>query len=154
MEVEFDPAVVEILKAHYVELEHKAQIGGSADHRLNDRKGKGEHGGETCRGSDADAEIAPLAFEHRTQIALGSPVVDRALRIDAAVQDRRMCRWNAYFGQPVMIDELLFKTDHGLIDQSLHARMGVETTNGDGFGLGWYGTNGGHPGRYRRAGRG
>lgn len=34
-----------------------------------------------------------------------------------------MCRWNAYFGQPVMVDELLFKTDHGLIDQSLHARM-------------------------------
>ena len=50
-----------------------------------------------------------------------------------------MCRWNAYFGQPVAIDELLFKTDHGLIDQSLHSRMGVETTNGDGFGVGWYG---------------
>ena len=48
-----------------------------------------------------------------------------------------MCRWNAYFGQPVLIDELLFKTQHGLIDQSLHSRMGVETTNGDGFGLGW-----------------
>jgi predicted glutamine amidotransferase len=60
-----------------------------------------------------------------------------------------MCRWNAYFGQPVKIDELLFKTEHGLIDQSLHARMGVETTNGDGFGLGWYGTDGGPPGRYR-----
>jgi predicted glutamine amidotransferase len=27
--------------------------------------------------------------------------------------------------------------------------MGVETTNGDGFGLGWYGANGGPPGRYR-----
>ena len=60
-----------------------------------------------------------------------------------------MCRWNAYFGQPVMVDELLFKTDHGLIDQSLRSRMGVETTNGDGFGLGWYGTNGARPGRYR-----
>ena len=60
--------------------------------------------------------------------------------------DRGVCRWNAYFGQPVMIDELLFKTQHGLIDQSLHSRMGVETTNGDGFGLGWYGGNGGAPG--------
>jgi predicted glutamine amidotransferase len=49
-----------------------------------------------------------------------------------------MCRWNAYVGHPLLIDELLFRTDHGLIDQSLHARMGVETTNGDGFGLGWY----------------
>ena len=53
-----------------------------------------------------------------------------------------MCRWNAYFGQPVAVEELLFKTAHGLIDQSLHARMGVETTNGDGFGLGWYGPTG------------
>src|SRR4051794_16506259 len=32
-------------------------------------------------------------------------------------------------GQPVLIEELLFKTQHGLIDQSLHSRMGVETTN-------------------------
>jgi len=60
-----------------------------------------------------------------------------------------MCRWNAYFGQPIALEELLFKTQHGLIDQSLHARMGVETTNGDGFGLGWYGPDGGPPGRYR-----
>jgi predicted glutamine amidotransferase len=61
-----------------------------------------------------------------------------------------MCRWNAYFGQPVLIDELLFRTQHSLIDQSLHSRMGVETTNGDGFGLGWYREgNGGPPARYR-----
>jgi predicted glutamine amidotransferase len=59
-----------------------------------------------------------------------------------------MCRWMAWYGQPVLIDELLFKTQHGLIDQSLHARMGAETTNGDGFGLGWYGTGDG-PGMYR-----
>jgi glutamine amidotransferase len=39
-------------------------------------------------------------------------------------------------GQPVTIDERFFKTDPGLIDQSLRARMAVETTNGDGFGLG------------------
>ena len=61
-----------------------------------------------------------------------------------------MCRWNAYFGQPVLIEELLFRTRHSLIDQSLHSRMGVETTNGDGFGLGWYRDgNGGGPARYR-----
>ncbi|HEX5700627.1 MAG TPA: class II glutamine amidotransferase, partial [Rubrobacter sp.] len=39
------------------------------------------------------------------------------------------------------IEELLYKPDHSLIDQSLHARLGVDTTNGDGFGLGWYGAN-------------
>src|SRR5215204_3468073 len=43
-----------------------------------------------------------------------------------------------------------FRTQHGLIDQSLHSRMGVETTNGDGFGVGWYRDgNGGSPARYR-----
>ena len=50
-----------------------------------------------------------------------------------------MCRWMAWIGQPVLIDELLFKPKHGIVDQSLHARMGAEPTNGDGFGLGWYG---------------
>jgi predicted glutamine amidotransferase len=61
-----------------------------------------------------------------------------------------MCRWNAYFGQPLLIDELLYRTKHGLIDQSLHSRMGAETTNGDGFGLGWYAAESGHgPARYR-----
>jgi glutamine amidotransferase len=60
-----------------------------------------------------------------------------------------MCRWNAWFGQPIVIDELLYRTEHSLIDQSLHSRMGVETTNGDGFGIGWYGAAGIPPARYR-----
>ena len=54
-----------------------------------------------------------------------------------------MCRWMAWSGQPLLIEELLFKPRHGLVDQSLHSRMGVDTTNGDGFGLGWYGSGGG-----------
>ena len=54
----------------------------------------------------------------------------------------------AWLGQPVLIEELLFNTDHGIVDQSLHARLGAEPTNGDGFGLGWYGTGEG-PARYR-----
>jgi glutamine amidotransferase len=59
-----------------------------------------------------------------------------------------MCRWMAWFGQPLPIDELLFKTQHGIVDQSLHSRLGAEPTNGDGFGLGWYGKGDG-PGIYR-----
>ncbi|MGH2773840.1 MAG: class II glutamine amidotransferase [Actinomycetota bacterium] len=59
-----------------------------------------------------------------------------------------MCRWLAYSGSPVRLDELLYKPDHSLIDQSLHSRLGVETTNGDGFGVGWYGTER-NPGIYR-----
>ena len=50
-----------------------------------------------------------------------------------------MCRWLAYSGNPVLLEELLYKPTHSLIDQSLHSRMGAETTNGDGFGIGWYG---------------
>ena len=38
-----------------------------------------------------------------------------------------MCRWMAWSGQPLLIEELLFKPAHGLVDQSLHSRMGVET---------------------------
>jgi glutamine amidotransferase len=50
-----------------------------------------------------------------------------------------MCRWLAYSGAPVLLEEVLFKTDHSLIDQSLHAADPSATTNGDGFGIGWYG---------------
>ena len=49
-----------------------------------------------------------------------------------------MCRWLAYWGAPVLIEQLLYSPAHSLIDQSLHSRMGAETTNGDGFGIGWY----------------
>jgi len=50
-----------------------------------------------------------------------------------------MCRWLAYSGSPIVIEELLYRPAHSLIDQSLHSRLGAETTNGDGFGIGWYG---------------
>jgi predicted glutamine amidotransferase len=50
-----------------------------------------------------------------------------------------MCRWLAYSGTPVLLDELLYKPKYSLIDQSLHSRLGATTTNGDGFGIGWYG---------------
>jgi predicted glutamine amidotransferase len=49
-----------------------------------------------------------------------------------------MCRWLAYTGAPVLIEHALYTPAHSLIDQSLHSRLGAETTNGDGFGLGWY----------------
>jgi predicted glutamine amidotransferase len=49
-----------------------------------------------------------------------------------------MCRWLAYSGSPIPLEELLLKRDRSLIDQSLHARLGATTTNGDGFGVGWY----------------
>jgi predicted glutamine amidotransferase len=53
-----------------------------------------------------------------------------------------MCRWLAYSGSPILLDELLYKPKYSLINQSLHSRLGVEPTNGDGFGVGWYGVDG------------
>lgn len=45
----------------------------------------------------------------------------------------------AYSGDPIPAEDLLFRPSHSIIDQSLHSRMGATTTNGDGFGIGWYG---------------
>jgi len=50
-----------------------------------------------------------------------------------------MCRWLAYYGSPVRLSDLLIRPEHSLIDQSLNSRLGATTTNGDGFGIGWYG---------------
>ncbi len=60
-----------------------------------------------------------------------------------------MCRWLAYTGNPIQLETVLFRAKHSLIDQSLHARMGATTTNGDGFGIGWYGRPDEIPFRYR-----
>lgn len=50
-----------------------------------------------------------------------------------------MCRWLAYSGPSLAIESLLFKPRNSLIRQSLAASRSVVPTNGDGFGLGWYG---------------
>jgi glutamine amidotransferase len=50
-----------------------------------------------------------------------------------------MCRWlAAYTGKPILLERALYSPAHSLIDQSLHSQLGAETTNGDGFGVGWY----------------
>jgi predicted glutamine amidotransferase len=54
-----------------------------------------------------------------------------------------MCRWMAYFGDPILAHDLLYRPRHSIIDQSLNAQLGGFTTNGDGFGIGWYGDGGG-----------
>jgi glutamine amidotransferase len=46
----------------------------------------------------------------------------------------------AYSGDPILAEDLLFRPEHSLIDQSLHSHLGATTTNGDGFGVGWYAT--------------
>jgi glutamine amidotransferase len=51
-----------------------------------------------------------------------------------------MCRWMAYSGNSIPLDTLLFKVKNNLIDQSLSSRSAETPTNGDGFGIGWYGS--------------
>ncbi|HEU5473648.1 MAG TPA: class II glutamine amidotransferase [Actinophytocola sp.] len=42
-------------------------------------------------------------------------------------------------GSPVRLEDLLYKPENSLVVQSRHSRLGVESLNGDGFGVGWYG---------------
>ena len=60
-----------------------------------------------------------------------------------------MCRWLAYYGDPIPLETLVVQRKYSLIDQSLHSREGATTTNGDGFGVGWYDELGGRPGLYK-----
>lgn len=59
-----------------------------------------------------------------------------------------MCRFLAYRGEPVFLADLVCAPAHSLVHQSLHAEEAKTETNGDGFGIGWYGTRE-EPGLYR-----
>ncbi|MGO3886211.1 MAG: class II glutamine amidotransferase [Mycetocola sp.] len=74
-----------------------------------------------------------------------------------------MCRWLAYLGDPIVLEDVLVRPNHSLIDQSLLARdlflpgsaMASQfrehafPTNGDGFGVAWSGRRG-RLGQYRQ----
>ncbi len=49
-----------------------------------------------------------------------------------------MCRFVAYIGSPILLDEVLFKPKNSLIKQSTRAKESEVVLNGDGFGIGWY----------------
>jgi predicted glutamine amidotransferase len=59
-----------------------------------------------------------------------------------------MCRFLAYHGEPILLEELIASPSHSLIKQSQHPAEGKTKTNGDGFGVGWYGERP-EPGLYR-----
>jgi glutamine amidotransferase len=59
-----------------------------------------------------------------------------------------MCRFLAYSGEPVFLSSLVSAPTHSLVHQSLHAAEAKTGTNGDGFGIGWYGERV-EPGLYR-----
>lgn len=47
-----------------------------------------------------------------------------------------MCRFAAYLGEPIPLDELLYRPEHSIVSQATSPREGP--LNGDGFGVGWY----------------
>ena len=59
-----------------------------------------------------------------------------------------MCRFLAYRGAPLFLEELVCVPRRSLLRQSLHAEEAKVRTHGDGVGLGWYGERE-LPGRYR-----
>ena len=59
-----------------------------------------------------------------------------------------MCRFVAYHGEPIFLEELIAKPARSLMRQSLRADESKTVTHGDGFGIGWYGERA-EPGVYR-----
>jgi predicted glutamine amidotransferase len=59
-----------------------------------------------------------------------------------------VCRWVAYFGNPIRPETLLYDTPFSLVEQSRRDRLAGGHPNADGFGLGWYGDRD-TPGLYR-----
>src|SRR4030081_2647327 len=59
-----------------------------------------------------------------------------------------MCRWIAYRGETIPLEEYVPAPAHSLVVQSQRALESTASTNGDGFGMGWYGEHA-EPGLYR-----
>lgn len=59
-----------------------------------------------------------------------------------------MCRWAAYIGAPIFLEEIISRPGHSLIHQSHCATQCHSAINADGFGIAWYGTKA-EPGLYR-----
>jgi predicted glutamine amidotransferase len=60
-----------------------------------------------------------------------------------------MCRWIAYRGESIKLERYVTAPAHSLVVQSMRAMEGNASTNGDGFGLGWYDAHDREPGLYR-----
>jgi predicted glutamine amidotransferase len=50
-----------------------------------------------------------------------------------------MCRWVAYSGRPIFLEDFVSRPSQSLVAQSRHCLESKVEVNADGFGLGWYG---------------
>ncbi|MCB1341125.1 MAG: class II glutamine amidotransferase [Pseudooceanicola sp.] len=59
-----------------------------------------------------------------------------------------MCRWAAWIGRPIFLEEIVSRPGHSLIVQSHQAERCPSAVNADGFGVAWY-DHRPEPGLYR-----
>lgn len=59
-----------------------------------------------------------------------------------------MCRWAAYTGSPIYLEDVISRPGHSLVRQSHGATRCHTPVNADGFGIAWYGDRE-EPGLYR-----
>jgi glutamine amidotransferase len=66
-------------------------------------------------------------------------LLERVQQRSASAREAAMCRWIAYAGEPIFIEDFVTIPEQSLIVQSRSSREAKSIVNGDGFGLGWYG---------------
>jgi predicted glutamine amidotransferase len=49
-----------------------------------------------------------------------------------------MCRWVAYAGPEIYLEDFIFHQEYSIVSQSLAATQSAWVTNGDGFGVAWH----------------
>ena len=59
-----------------------------------------------------------------------------------------MCRWIAYLGEPMFLEDFVTAPRQSLVVQSRSSKEARSAVNGDGFGLGWFNDRP-HPGLFR-----
>ncbi len=88
------------------------------------------HGGAAIGSSRRRDRNRRWASRERRRTSLGGP---------AHHEDAAMCRWIAYVGAPVYLEDFVSRPRQSLIVQSHRARESRTDVNGDGFGIGWFG---------------
>src|SRR4029453_448754 len=95
------------------------------------------HGRSSVAGAVCPGELGPVPGGLPSSVE-GDPDLEVTMAGSDRKKEGTMCRWLAYSGSPILLEELLYKPPYSPITPSMHARMGATTTNGDGFGVGWY----------------
>jgi glutamine amidotransferase len=91
----------------------------------------------------------PAGVDHgRARFTFKPPQGYGSARESPLQRERFMCRWIAYRGRAIALARYVTEPEHSLVRQSIAAKEALGATQGDGFGLGWYGTHD-EPGLYR-----